>query len=338
MLSLRAQISCAVWLITFLLAVAISTHAHAQTVVNAEPGEALRLELTEKPITDPAAKYGKLQIIENVDGARRALVYLAPSDLSDFRDDVSYKLDGESKALKISVNAGVMKFGNEEVYERSFQAIFILFILAVVVESGLQLIFRWRPYVRNFDTSGVNALVAFGFSFLLVQMFNLDIATQLVNAYTSPAITYPSSTVGSLLTAMIIAGGSAGVNRVFRGFGFRPIELPAEISGPRDETIAWISVMLDRNNAHGPVNVLFGDEANPSVIGTIKGNQLQWPLFHYFIRNPGRFPQSGGFAVAVKSDQILKLVGTDVKGNVVEGTWGPFNVGPRAIIDVEMNL
>ena len=328
----------AVWLLALFIFAFLPAVAKAQTIT-AEPGKSETLvDWTIDSITEEKAIHGQVNVIKNADGVRQTLVYLSHPELSNFNDTVTYKLGGEERTLTVFVAGGAKTFGSEEVYEKAFQTLFILFMLAVVVESGLQLVFRWRPYLRSFNTAGVNALVAFTFSFILVRFFQLDITTQLVNAYTKPEQAFGNSFIGYVLTAMIIAGGSAGVNRVFRAFGFRPIGPPAEIAGPRDNTIAWISVALERDNAIGTVDVLFGDSGKPAVIGSISGNRPQSWLSRLFFRDFGRFPQSGGFTVAVKDDQVIKLVGRNANGDPIEATWGPFHVGPRAIIDVELAL
>jgi hypothetical protein len=290
-------------------------------------------------VTDQTANLGELHLLEKVDGENRSLIYLTPIGATSFNDTITYKVGGVEKTVEIEGRFGAQPFGSTELYTTSFKAIFVLFILAVVVESGLQLIFRWRPYLRLFDTAAVNALVALAFSWFFVGWFDLDIATKLVNAYSAPTNSYDNSLVGLMLTAMIIAGGSAGVNRVFRAFGFRPVGPPAEIAGPRDDTHAWISVALHRDKAVGVVHVLFGEAGKEAVIGTIPGSSSNHLVIRLFCRNKGRFPQSGGHTVDVGDNRVLKLVAKDEAGNVIShDQWGPFNIGPRAIIDIERTL
>ena len=105
----------------------------------------------------------------------------------------------------------------------------MLFILAVLVENGLALIFRWRPFLDYFDSRTVNALFASGFSLFFVYLFNLDVSTTLVNTYSGT--NHPVNWPGLVLTGLIIAGGSAGINRIFQALGFRPV-------GTQDQPVA----------------------------------------------------------------------------------------------------
>jgi hypothetical protein len=71
------------------------------------------------------------------------------------------------------------------------------------------------------STRAVYALVAFAFSLLFVWLFELDIVTSLINTYSGSK--HPVNWPGVLLTTLIIAGGSAGVNRIFQALGFRSL-------------------------------------------------------------------------------------------------------------------
>jgi len=313
--------------------------ARAATLV--EPGKPVIVETTDKTITEQKARFGTLSLVQGKPTGSSSLIYLAPETGSGLSDTVTYKLDSVEQTVEIEVRSGAQTFGSDELYETSFKALFVLFILAVLVESGLQLIFRWRPYLRVFDTSAVNALIALAFSWFFVGWFKLDIATKLVNAYAAPDHVYANSTVGYLLTAMIIAGGSAGVNNIFKAFGIRPIGPPADIAGPKDDKIAWISVTLHRDKAVGSVDVLFGEPGKEAVIGTIPGSGSNHPLARLFFRNKGRFPQSGGYTVDASADtpKSVKLNAKDAGGkDIAYKEWGPYPIGPRAIIDVERTV
>jgi len=307
---------------------------YAQTLV--EPETSTIVVTSTEEITQVTATKGTAFVNKDSD-ERNVLVFIAPSDIPKDSVKVTYKVGNEKEeTVSYVVQSGASTFGSNEVYNASFKALFTLFILAVVIESGLQLIFRWRPYLRTFNTSGVNALIAFAFSWFFVGYFQLDIATRLVNAYLGAQSGYANSPVGYALTAMIIAGGSAGVNRVFRAFGIRPIGPPAEVIGPRHDDTAWISVSVKREMARGTISILYGKENQEAVIGTISGEYKDNPFRNMFLRNKGRFPQSGGYRVAVTDDaQVIKVLATDDRGQeIVVPIWGPHPIGPRAIIDV----
>lgn len=307
--------------------------AIAATII--EPGKSIVVVETDGDVTNVVTPKGSAIVNKAEDGLTR-IIFVAPTDIPRELITLSYQLDGEPISKTFRVVDGASVFGSDETYDASLKALFILFILAIVVESGLQLVFRWRPYLRFFNTSGTNALIAFAFSWFFVVFFELDIASRLVNAYLGVSSGFDNSTVGYILTAMIIAGGSAGVHRVFRAFGIRPLGPPSDVAGPTDETTAWISVTISRDKAVGPITVLYGEPGQEAVVGTVNGTSDRSWLSNLFLRNLGRFPQSGGYRVNATTDQrVIKIIAHDENENQIDVSgWGPFSIGPRAIIDV----
>jgi len=55
-----------------------------------------------------------------------------------------------------------------DLFTPSFKALFVLFILAVVLESGLAVIFNWKQFFTTFDTKATKPLVAILVACLLV--------------------------------------------------------------------------------------------------------------------------------------------------------------------------
>ncbi|MEW4459998.1 hypothetical protein AB1K42_18060 [Roseibium algicola] len=309
--------------------------ADVQASVFIEPGSSVIVVETDGEVSDAVASKGRVIVDVAEEGLAR-LIFIAPVDIPSQPVEVTYLLDGEQQSSSYRVTPGASLFGSDQTYDASLKALFILFILAIVVESGLQLVFRWRPYIQTFNTSGANALVAFGFSWFFVSFFQLDIASRLVNAYLGVSGGFDNSTVGYALTAMIIAGGSAGVNRVFRAFGVRPLGPPASVVGPKDDTIAWISATITRENSVGPIAILYGAPGKEAVVGTIPGTGNRSRLASLFLRNPNRFPESGGYRIRVTDEpQVIRFSALDADGRAIEvPEWGPHAIGPRAIIDV----
>ncbi|PVB61238.1 hypothetical protein [Labrenzia sp. 011] len=323
--------------------------ALAQGVLQGTQDGALQIVRSTEEFLAPEAIYGTVHVVPKAADGENALIYFPPGKGEVSTDVVTYKLAGkpdEIITVKVDLRGEPGAFGSTEIYNESFKAVFILFILAVLVESGLQLIFRWRPYMRVFNTSSSNALIAFAFALTLVVMFHLDVVTNLFNIYTRPVAPEENTIPGYILTAMIIAGGSAGVNRILRALGFRPIEPPAEIAGPTREDQAWISVMLTRKNATGPVDVMFGKEGELAVIGTIAGQGRMNALSSLFLRNRSRFPSSGGYAVPVGGPYMVRIKTAGVadpddppdSARKSEASWGPNLIGNRAIIDLNLTL
>ncbi|HXD90941.1 MAG TPA: hypothetical protein VNU00_07760 [Candidatus Binataceae bacterium] len=314
--------------------------AFAQDKFEVEPDgiAVVKRGLSKDTVKDARADHGTVVVSDDKSGA--ALIYMAPADVRDLDVKITYKIgDAQQLPIEVSVRPRAPTLNSPMIYDASFKALFVLFILAVLVENGLALVFRWRPYLDFLDTRTTNAFVAFVFSLILVRLFNLDIASQLIGVYTGAKpldlkdwMGWP----GSILTAMIIAGGSAGVNRVFQSFGFRPTSAQEAPPPPHlADNQAWVSVTLLRDQAVGSADVLIKD----AVAGTISGTSSKQRFLRYFIRDKGRFPPSGGYTVTPGPDYTIGLQASKAGGAALpRKTWGPYTIAPRAIIDIEMKV
>lgn len=323
----------AAWVLLVALLVPQVSIAQDKQVVRA--GEPAVVARTERPTSgEKAASGGVAKIVR---GATTVLLYLPPDGVNEIEDSVQYTTtDNQVVTVPISVRSRSPTLTDPQFYNASFKAVFGLFILAVLVESGLALIFRWPPFLDFFDSRSVNAVVAFVFSLLFVSIFNLDIATTLVNVYSGTS--YPWNWPGMILTALIIAGGSAGVNRLLQSLGFRPIGGPQQPPPVLQANQAWLSVTLIRDQAVGPVYVEIGVPNGLAVAGTVRGSTRDRGLLRYFLRDKGRFPQSGGFTVVPGQYQV-QVTGSNAIGNKVgPAIWGPHDIAPRALVDIELKL
>jgi hypothetical protein len=317
----------------------------AQEKVEVAPGGIVVLRQVQGSVTDATSDRGGILAIAETRTAPKqsTLIYLPPANARDVDDTVQYKLDGAPQTpIQVSVRPRSPTLDSPRLYDASFKAIFVLLVLAVLVESGLALLFRWRPFLDYFDSRSMNALVAFIFALILVRVFNLDITSQLISVYneTGKGIDLKDwmGWPGSLLTAMIIAGGSAGVNRIFQAFGFRPTSAEQQPPKPPElrQDQAWIAVNLVRDKAVGSADVLI----KGAVAGTISGASPRGRFLRYLVRDKGRFPQTGGYTVSPGADYLIEVQGYDADGKPIKekATWGPFTIAPRAIVDIELKV
>ncbi len=118
--------------------------------------------------------------------------------------------------------------------DRSLRAILKLFVLAVVLESALALLFNWRPFLMTFDGRGVKSLISFAASLGLVFTFGIDVVGDLMADFSATA---QATVFSQIVTAMVIAGGSSGVNNLLRSLGFRPVTRAEDLAPkpPPDE-------------------------------------------------------------------------------------------------------
>lgn len=177
--------------------------------------------------------------------------------------------------------------------------------------------------------------MAFLFSYLLVYLFNLNIANELIGIYTgsSESPTFLEDLPGALLTAMIIAGGSAAVNRIFQSFGFRPTSAQEQPKKPEpNQHEAWIAVTLVRDKAVGSAEVLIKNEVPaPSRVRRrrIGSFVISYEIKAAFRKLPDTLVPGADYEIAVQ--------GYDGEGNKPGlAKRGPFAIVSRAIIDIEL--
>lgn len=331
--------SCMRVLFFLLLAVvATASAARAQSRIAVDVGHASVLVTADEEISAASAQHGTVVVQSTATTPKTyALIYFPPKGATQFVDTVAYKLGDKTVSVEVDGRTGAQQLADAKLYETSFKALFALFVLAVLVENGLALVFNWKPFLNYFDSRVVKPVIGLIFAYLFVSLFNLDIVSELMSSYSGQPISL--SWPGQLLSAMIIAGGSAGVNRLMRSLGFRAMQSVPDDPKPQNDTEAWIAVRLERVNATGTVTVVFGKDKHESVIGTIVGTSKKGSFLRLFLRDKGRYPQSGGYSVGVGGPYRMWLVGQDQSGNLVESKkWGPFSLAARAIVDVTLEL
>jgi hypothetical protein len=321
------------------LSLAFAGRGDAQTTQDVPIGGSGIVERASQPIvvTDPKPAVGAAAAATDPRDNANVLVYVAPpSGREGDSVTVNYTVGGTAKQALVTIRQPAPTLTDPRFYEASFKAIFVLFTLAILVESGLALLFRWRPYIDNFDRRTVNPIVAFVFSFLFVEAFNLDVTQSLVNVYSGTH--YPSGTAGSILTALIIAGGSAGVRRILEAFGFRaPLAVEEAPPTPPDQQ-AWIAVSVDRDRSVGPIDVHIGKPGEIALAGTITGTGHRSGFLRYVLRDRARFPTTGGYRVE-PGEYEVRVIGRDANGKEIpEPTWGPAKIANRAIVDLNFKI
>jgi hypothetical protein len=230
---------------------------------------------------------------------------------------------------------------DRDVYAEVFRLLFIILALAVVLESGLAIIFNWRPFVRNFDGRGVRTVIAFFAALLVANGLDLDLIDRLYAALDPADVARNTlGPIGEVITALVLAGGSSGVNNIFQALGFRRIGRAEEVTPKPKPSEGWLAVRLQRQLAVGPVRVEIqqGGAGPWLLIGTIKGNSPPPAAFAWAVRDQTRFPTTGGYAVPEGVAVELRLTGTDFGGVTRTANSGPLTLAGGAIIDIEITL
>jgi len=221
----------------------------------------------------------------------------------------------------------------------SFKILLQIFLLAVILEQALSVIFNWRPFLENFNARGVKTIVTVAVAWWAVAVLDLDLVARLLKSY---GIDQGAGTAATeLLTVFTLAGGSAGVNNLLIALGFRSRRTPEQVVAKPPKTEAWVAVRLVRDKAVGSVTASIGPTgAVLPVVGIIEGTSPRSTLLRYFVVDRGRFPRVAGHSIVPQSGQeyVVQLAGRDSSGQPLSATWGPHAIAPGAIIDIELQL
>lgn len=263
------------------------------------------------------------------------LVYTAPANAAGKTVTVHYGLpDGPLQAVSIDI---VEQTAWGEQYGAAFKTLFTLFVVATVLESALALVFNWSVFLRLFDARGSRTIFSFGGALWLVLAFDLDLLTHLINVLWNPQA--QSDAVTNVLSAMVLAGGSSGVNRLMVNLGFREVRTVADIEPQPPNDVAWLSVRLvPEKDFVGPV-VLSIQRENGPILGLHVFNQAKdWRprLLRWMLRDRLRFPSWGGYPLDPTGEYTLYISWKDSNETKNDTKEGPFQLSPRAIYDLEM--
>ncbi len=231
-----------------------------------------------------------------------------------------------------------------QVIAESGKALIVLFVLAAILESALAWFFNLSFVAAFFNgrnikpmISGVFALaVTFGFqSVLLIGLFaNYGYDTAGADAHF----------LCRLIESLVLAGGSAGVNRLLRNLGIRPVDPVAERNPVPQPLDAWIAVEHRRVDASGPVDVEIGTAGDGGatswmIAGQITGARPLTGFAKWLLRDRSRFPTSGGYVVTPGVPISVRLSWTKADGTIVHSpVWGPNALADRAIVDIDLTL
>lgn len=203
-----------------------------------------------------------------------------------------------------------------------------LFVVVTLLESAMATIFQWRVYRVLFNARGFKTVIMVALGWLVVKAFDYDVFARILalsgqspNAVKDNGLTLQITGFSGFLSALIMAGGSAGINRLLRTFGFRSASSEAEAPPPLDATEAWISVTVRRQRLTGPANVLIEeatggpDPSTPACMGVIESRPALARVLDALFANQARVPGYGG---------------RKVKANTVYTIWVTGHASPQA--------
>jgi len=190
---------------------------------------------------------------------------------------------GEQKLPKktITLNYSSVKQNLLEEGQITAIATFLLLVLAlaIVLELALRHIFLWRWFIILFEGRGIKFIVGFVISLMLVRAVGID----LVAGFSSVIKSTPqsSSSLGYVLTALIVAGGSATVLQLWKMFNFLP-DPNINKTAVKKRNFSRIKIIVDREPLDNdqnkfPVEVFVDGD----LVGAIDSGDSQYPRVNF---------------------------------------------------------
>jgi hypothetical protein len=253
--------------------------------------------------------------------------------------------------MRFLLSAGTGPEVPDAALKTAFNLLMAALVLALLMENAFALLFNWRLFQEFLVGRAWRTVIMFTVSLLVVDRFDLDLMASLFDAFHGAGGTRTHGNwLTTTLTAMIIAGGSAGVNRILVGLGFRSqltkVEEERRELGKRNFAYLSVTVQSDNAGARFRVNALStACDGLPEVLGVI-GRARRARLQGLLFANPGRFPRSGGHrldaalcyrisVVDVDSGRVFDTTGAQI-GSPELGTALRFAAG--AVIDLDIVL
>ncbi|TCA34320.1 hypothetical protein E0H70_07240 [Rhizobium leguminosarum bv. viciae] len=340
-MKMRQVLQRGIILFAFILFPVVEAFAQCETSVTIAPDSVADIGVADEKtfeIAKETVENGTLAIVTV--GTKNFLRYTATKGKANVSETVVCHIAGDvEKNVEVNIRS-IPSAAPDTMYGAAAKTLVLLFALAILLESALAGVFRWRPFVEIFNPRAVRPLVAFLLAWWFVWFFDLDVVTALVNAsheYAPKGI----NAGGQILTALVLAGGSSGINAILVAFGYRQVNTPQNAPKP-PPTKAWVAIraIRDPNDEGGDIEVMIGPMqtlsnslAEPPYVGVIKGRSGHG-IVSFFVRDMGRFPSYGGFEVDPTQELYVILKHANGKG----ATWGPHKAGAGAIIDLDLKI
>lgn len=230
--------------------------------------------------------------------------------------------------------------------QQAFMVLMAAFVLALLMESAFALLFNWRLFQALVVGRAWRTPIMLVGSWLVVSAFKLDLIVELFSAYRG--FTVSGGVFTEILTAMIVSGGSVGVNKILTGLGFRSA-IPRQDPNTNRESLAqneaWVSLDISAVLPGRRLSVEMQEDVAPA--GTAPTLAIFTPpgegrLKAIMFPSRGRLPASGGMRVTalnklyyfairdLNSNQLY-----DVNGNKIPDIRhsAPYCFAARAIVD-----
>ncbi len=269
------------------------------------------------------------------------LDYTAKTSDKPLTDKVVYKTAAGAEQtvdIKIEPPLPAPGFGSE-VFGQAGRAVFYLFVVAVILESALALLFNWKPFVENLVPRAVRPVIAFLAAILVVNLLGMDVVAALANALDGTK--HEVTATGQVITAMVIAGGSSGVNTMLVALGFRAVKTPETVAPKPPPQMAWLAVRALDGKSRGDLFVFLTTPpgGGDALLGVIKGRSKPTSPLSWFVSDRGRLPNYGGHTVQPGQSYVIEVRGKDENGvPLPPATYGPLQFAKGAVVDIDVKL
>lgn len=124
------------------------------------------------------------------------------------------------------------------------EVLLLFLILSLVFETALTPIFNWRLFAKHFEGKGWKTPITITLAFVVFLPYNLDIFSAILKIFGNDVNFtlvggVETGYFGRFVTALLIAGGSDGIYRIFTKLGVRdPGERKKKAEEARSQTAA----------------------------------------------------------------------------------------------------
>lgn len=230
--------------------------------------------------------------------------------------------------------------------QQAFVVLMAAFVLALLMESAFALLFNWRLFQAVVVGRAWRTPIMLVGSWLVVSSFKLDLMAELFSAYRG--FTVSGGVFTEILTAMIVSGGSVGVNKILTGLGFRSAIPRQDPNTERDslaQNEAWVSLDISAVLPGRRLSVEMLEDVAP--VGTAPTLAIFTPpgegrLKAIMFPSRARLPASGGMRVTAL-DKLYYFAIRDLNSNQLYDVNGikisdirrsaPYCFAARAIVD-----
>jgi hypothetical protein len=300
----------------------------------------------------PPGAYLTSQTVDNA--PYWALLYNVPSDLAS-ETALSFTRGGTTRTVLVEVAAQPASDDPTTIGKAS-RLLFAMLVLAIILEAAFSVIFNWRVFLEFFDGRGVRTVVMFVAACLIVSGFHADFVASLLQVY---GINATSTLETTVLTALVLAGGSASVNTLMVALNLRENRKVEDVRPKPPPTKAWVAIKIGRAATTISIELLqevkpLADEATSQrLVGIVTGDNIWMRLGKYFWRDVSRLPRSGGMEVDPDKSYTFILRGRtstgdkfcDLSGRSLTKIGDTFDPAPQSyafaagsVVDFEVTL